>query len=222
MAFRASLDEPVTKHMRTEGVCQQDSQSVGEALAWLRENPPAERSDYFYVVDGAGRLQGVVPTRHLVVGPANRPLAAIMNRRVVALPAAATVREACDFLVLHRFVALPVVDTDRRLLGVVDMELFTDELDTEALASLARSQAERASGGTKRLTAEWGVCLLCAEPLADGGWCNRCQLARDTVERIFREQRVEEARTPCAPLVILVLISLLAAAGLVVWAALSI
>jgi hypothetical protein len=55
-------------------------------------------------------------------------------------------------------------------------------------------------------------CLLCGEPLAGGSWCNKCQLPREEIERIFRAERIEEARTPCAPLLVL---GLVAAAALV-------
>ena len=41
--------------------------SVGEALAFMREHPPGERIVYFYVVDEAGRLRGVVPTTRLLM-----------------------------------------------------------------------------------------------------------------------------------------------------------
>jgi magnesium transporter len=125
---KASLDESVTKHMRPDRVRLQSSQNVGEALQWLRRNPPPERIIYFYVVDNEGRLEGVVPTRYLVLSPLDRPLSEIMNRHVVTLPAKATVREACEFFVLHRFLAFPVVDEERHLLGVVDVELYTDEI----------------------------------------------------------------------------------------------
>jgi hypothetical protein len=55
-------------------------------------------------------------------------------------------------------------------------------------------------------------CLLCGEALAGGTWCSKCQLAREEIERIFRAERIEEARTPCAPLLVL---GLLATAALV-------
>jgi len=79
-------------------------------------------------VDAEGRLQGVVPTRRLVLSPPETPLADIMVRQVVVLPAEATVLEACEFFIQHRLLAFPVVDAEHRLLGVVDMELYTDEL----------------------------------------------------------------------------------------------
>jgi magnesium transporter len=52
-----------------------------------------------------------------------------MIRQVVALPDSATVLEACEFFIQYRFLALPVVSEDRRMVGVVDMELYTQEID---------------------------------------------------------------------------------------------
>src|SRR5262245_40365915 len=105
-----------------------ERQTVGEALDWLRRHPPPGRIIYFYVADDDGRLRGVVPTRRLVLSPPDRPVAEIMVRPVIALPARATVLEACEFFIQHRLLAFPVVDAGRHLLGVVDMELYTDEV----------------------------------------------------------------------------------------------
>lgn len=104
------------------------TQNVGQALGWLREHPPAGRIIYLYVVDDEGRLVGVVPTRRLLLSPLETPLESIMVRRVVALPAEATVLDACEFFIQHRLLALPVVDGQRHLLGLVDVELYTEEL----------------------------------------------------------------------------------------------
>jgi magnesium transporter len=126
---QASLDGPVAPHVRREFTRLGAEQTVGEALEWLRSNPPPERIIYFYVVDGDGRLEGVVPTRRLLLAPPDRRIADIMIRKVVALPIGATVEEACEFFIQYRFLAFPVVDSERRLVGVVDVELYTTELD---------------------------------------------------------------------------------------------
>jgi magnesium transporter len=124
----ADLNDPVTKHMHGNFTCLQVHQTVGEALAWLRTHPPEGRIIYFYVVDQDNRLQGVMPTRRLVLNDPARPLGEIMVRRVVTLPEDATVLDACDFFITHRFLALPVVDRENHLLGQVDVELYTREL----------------------------------------------------------------------------------------------
>jgi magnesium transporter len=104
-------------------------QTVGEALEWLRQNPPSGRIIYFYVLDDQGRLEGVVPTRRLVLSPLDKRLADIMIRHVIAIPAHASVLEACEFFIQHRLLAYPIVDEQRKVLGIVDVELYTDELD---------------------------------------------------------------------------------------------
>jgi magnesium transporter len=47
---------------------------------------------------------------------------------VVAIPREATVLDACEFFILHKLLALPVVDDERRIVGLVDVELYTQEL----------------------------------------------------------------------------------------------
>jgi magnesium transporter len=131
----ANLDDSVSKHVHQDFTRLAAGQSVGEALAWLREHPPRERIIYFYVVDDADRLVGVVPTRRLILSPPEQPLADIMERNVIALPGNATVLDACEFFIQHRFLAFPVVGADRRLVGVVDVELYTTELDALGEAS---------------------------------------------------------------------------------------
>ena len=122
------LNDPVTRHLHQDYARILESQTVGQALADLRLHPPQGRILYLYVVDDGGRLEGVVPTRRLLLGAPEQPVAEIMVRQVVALPARTTVVDACEFFVQYRFLAFPVVDDERRLLGVVDVELYTNEI----------------------------------------------------------------------------------------------
>lgn len=128
-SVQKKLNDPITLHMRTDMARLRASQTVSEALAELRARPPEGRILYFYVVDDRERLMGVVPTRRLLLSALDTPLAEIMVREVISLPQSATVLEACEFFILHRFLALPIVDSDRRLLGIVDVELYTAELE---------------------------------------------------------------------------------------------
>lgn len=165
------LNEPVTRHMRREVSLLQAGQTVGEALESLRRNPPRERIIYFYVVDADNRLKGVVPTRRLLLSPLERPVAEIMIHNVVALPDQATVLDACEFFTLHRLLAFPVVDAERRLIGLVDVELYTEELrdlgsgdrpdDLFQLIGVHLSQARHASPWISyRTRFPWLACNL--------------------------------------------------------------
>jgi magnesium transporter len=124
----AQLNEPIAKHLRGDFTTLDPTWSVGEALDHMRRNPPPGRIIYFYVVDESMRLVGVVPTRRLLLSPSDKSIADIMITGVVAIPDGATVLEACEFFTLHRLLAFPVVDSGRRLIGVVDVDLYTEEL----------------------------------------------------------------------------------------------
>jgi len=125
---KPDLDDPVTRHMRTDFACLPITHDVGQALEEIRKNPPAGRIIYFYVVDQENRVRGVVPTRRLLLSPAETPLPEIMVSEVISIPESATVLDVCEFFLLHRLLAFPVVDKQGGLLGIVDVDLYTDEL----------------------------------------------------------------------------------------------
>lgn len=108
----------------------QQSLTISEALDHIYEHGVSERIIYFYVVDENERLVGVLPTRRLLGAARTSLVSEAMIRNVVALPKTATVYDACDFFILYKFLAIPIVDDDRHLLGVVDVNVFTDELVT--------------------------------------------------------------------------------------------
>ncbi len=127
-AVRTILNDPVTSHMRTDPTRLRVGQSVAEALEYVRKHPPSGRVVYFYVVDDEGRLRGVVPTRRLLLADPATPVEEVMVKQVVAIPHTATVLDACEFFTFHRLLAFPVVDDDRKVVGLVDVDLYTGEL----------------------------------------------------------------------------------------------
>ena len=122
------LDQPVTQFLRFDYCRLRADQTVDEALADLRIQQPEGRIIYFYVVDDEDRLLGVVPTRRLLLSPPQTPIRQIMVPHVVTLPATATVRDACQRFLEHRFLAFPVVHQGR-MLGLVDVDLFASGID---------------------------------------------------------------------------------------------
>ena len=122
------LQERIATFARSDAPTLHRGMTVAEALAAIREHGLGERIVYFYVVDEHERLAGVLPTRRLLTAALDTRLADVMIARVVAIPASATVLEACELFVMHRFLALPVVDDERRLVGVVDATLLSDEV----------------------------------------------------------------------------------------------
>ena len=150
-----ALHEPVVQHMRQDFAQLRADQTVGQALDSILARQPEGRIIYFYVANADGRLIGVVPTRRLLLGARDRPLTDIMVANVIAIPRSATVLDACEFFVLHKLLAFPIVDEERRMIGLVDVDLYTKELsdldkrdDSENLFQLIGvhlSEAQQAS-----------------------------------------------------------------------------
>jgi magnesium transporter len=122
------FNAPVADHARKDFPLLNASMMVGEALERIRHEGVGERVIYFYSVDEQKRLVGVVPTRRLLTASLEMPLRQIMVPRVVAIPATATILDACEFFVLYKFLAFPVVDEQRRVVGVIDASLFAEEI----------------------------------------------------------------------------------------------
>ena len=124
----ARLQAPILVYARPDYTSLAATLTIGAALEQIRREGIGERIIYFYVTDAHGKLVGVLPTRRLLTSPAELPLSQVMVRRVAAIPQTATLLEACDLFVLYKFLSFPVVDAERRMVGVVDVSLLTEEL----------------------------------------------------------------------------------------------
>ena len=127
-ADHSHLQRPVSDFIRFGPPPLRIGQSVGEALDFIRSTGLEERIFYFYVVDEEGRLSGVVPARKLLTEPLDHIVGEVMMKRVLSLPQTATLMEACECFIMHKFLAIPVVDEKKRLRGIIDVGLFTDEV----------------------------------------------------------------------------------------------
>lgn len=122
------FDSKVIEHARKDFPLLDAEMTVGQALERIRREGVGERVIYFFAVDSNKCLVGVLPTRRLLTSPLETKLSDVMVRRVVAIPATATVLDACEFFVLYKFFAFPVVDDQRRVVGLIDVSLFAEEM----------------------------------------------------------------------------------------------
>src|SRR6266436_7486307 len=131
------FNAPALKYARKDFPLLEADASVQKALETIRREGVGERVIYFYAADQRKRLVGVVPTRRLLTAAPDTRLREIMVPRVIALPAEATVLEACEFFVLYKLLAFPIVDAERHVIGVIDADMFmqsvleTDETKSE-------------------------------------------------------------------------------------------
>jgi len=121
------LNEPVGKFASKDFTALLQNLTVTETLGQIRERGVAQQIIYFYVMDTEQRLVGVVPTRRLLAAAPEARLKDIMINRVITIPETATVLEACEMFLLHKFLAFPVVTPDRKMVGVVNVGMFTEE-----------------------------------------------------------------------------------------------
>src|SRR3989440_849484 len=136
------FNDPVAQHCRVDQPLLRADMTVEQALGAIRQQGLGERIIYFYAVDEHDRLAGVLPTRRLLTAPPPTILGELMVKRVIAIPATATVLDACEFFVLYKFFAFPVVDADRHVIGVVDIALFTAEMLEERDENIAAQADE--------------------------------------------------------------------------------
>ncbi len=122
------LDAPILEYARKDFAVLNQATTAQQALDEIRTRGLGEKIIYFYVCNNDQQLVGVLPTRRLLTAPLNTPLSEMMINRVVSIPSTATVLEACELFVLYKFLAFPVTDEQKRVVGVVDVSLFTEEM----------------------------------------------------------------------------------------------
>jgi len=124
------LEEPISKFTSGEFLAFTPETTVNDALQLVRDSGIAERIFCFYVVDDQHRLIGVIPTRRILCAQLDRKLHELMVSSTVSVAETATIREGCQVFLQHKFLALPVVDGNGRLVGVVDVGFIkADEVD---------------------------------------------------------------------------------------------
>jgi CBS domain-containing protein/sporulation protein YlmC with PRC-barrel domain len=97
--------------------------SAAEALQALREQEPdAETLYYVYVVDKGRRLRGVFSLRDLLVSPPEKKVRDFMTADPVAVTTAAGEEEVTQLIAKYNLLALPVVDEDNVLHGIITVD----------------------------------------------------------------------------------------------------
>lgn len=122
------LHEPIMPLARPPLVVLKPEQTIAQALEFIRGHADAHAIHYFYVVDDENKLVGVVPARRLLTIAPDKMVREVMVDDVVAIPEWATVLVASEYFASRRLLAFPVVNDRHELKGVVDVNLFTDEV----------------------------------------------------------------------------------------------
>ena len=113
--------------MTTESVSIPEGLTADETIARLREMAPeAETIYYLYVTDAAERLAGVLSLRDLIVLRGDSPIAPRVVREVVKVGPEEPATEVAQLINKYDLLAIPVVDGEDHLLGIVTVDDVMD------------------------------------------------------------------------------------------------
>jgi magnesium transporter len=101
----------------------------------------AESIHYLYVLDQERRLTGVVSYRDLLLASPDDIIGSLMYHRVISVPAYMDQEEAAGIIERYDFVAVPVVDEDNRLLGIITVDDILDVVIREANEDIEKLSA---------------------------------------------------------------------------------
>jgi magnesium transporter len=119
--------------MTTEFVALPANVTVQQAIEIIRETAADKETIYqAYAVDQNGTLLGVVSLRDLVVSPATRTVADIMNPNIVSVPVEDDQEEVARAITKYDLLALPVVDRHHRIVGIITVDDAIDVVEEEA------------------------------------------------------------------------------------------
>ena len=126
-------DETAGGRATTDYIAMRPYTTAQQAIQFLREVAPENDVPYYlFVIDRQKRLVGVSGLRELVIAKPEATMQEIMDTDVVSVPANADQEEAARIMRRYDLSALPVVDADNRLLGVISHDDILDVIADEA------------------------------------------------------------------------------------------
>lgn len=125
--------------MTPEFIALNKEMTSDQAIDWLRRvKPSAGETYYIFVVDEEDRLAGVISLRDLIVAPSNTRIKNIMNKDVIFAGTTTDQEEVARIIRKYDLLALPVVDLENKLVGMVTVDDIIDVIHDEATEDMFR------------------------------------------------------------------------------------
>ena len=187
--------------MTTEYASLPEDVPAVEALNMLRQQAPNRETIYYvFVVDAGRHLQGVISLKELILARSAALLADFMKRDVVSVNVQDPQDKAANLIAQFDLIALPVLDEENRLVGIIThddvLDVIREEADKDAYLQAAIAPLEHSYFSTPILTiaSKRGVWLLFLSVMA---------LITATIVRWFdNEPQVDHWRNWFLPLVL--------------------
>ena len=137
--------ETAGRLMTTEFIDLKEMQTAQEALSLIRKRAPFTETIYsLYVTDKERHLTGILSLRDLVVAEPHMQIGEVMTREVVNTTTDTNQEEVARAIQRYDFLALPVVDKENRLVGIVTVDDLIDVIEQEATRDIYAAGAVQA------------------------------------------------------------------------------
>ena len=118
--------------MTTEVFALHEDLTVGEAIASIQNQEEQEMVFYLYVIDNRHHLVGVISLRDLITSKPDKKLKDIMITQVHSVHTHTDQEEVAHIVSKYNILAVPVVDDQNKLLGIVTVDDVIDVIREEA------------------------------------------------------------------------------------------
>ena len=126
-------DDTAGRIMDSEFVALEEATTASDAVGQVRRIArDVDMISYLYVVDGGQRLIGVTPLRQLLLADPGETLSEIMNASVIKVHTSTDQEEVAQLAARYDLLAIPVVDDDGLLVGIVTIDDIIDVFKDEA------------------------------------------------------------------------------------------
>jgi magnesium transporter len=118
--------------MTPKYISLKESLTITETLERIRTLAPTTETIYYlYVTDAARRLTGILTLGDLVTSPLDKTIGEIMTRDLVSVQTDTDQEEVARLIQRYDFLAVPVVDSEQRLVGIITVDDVIDILEEE-------------------------------------------------------------------------------------------
>ena len=115
-----------------------EDMTAAEAIAALQASRDVEMVFYLYVIDARRHLVGVVSLRRLLLVPPDTPLKRIMTTDLISARVDTDQEEVARQVASYNLLAIPVVDEENKLAGVITVDDVIDVIKDEATEDVYR------------------------------------------------------------------------------------
>ncbi len=158
-ALMAYAEDDAGGLMSTRFVRVRPDMSVDEAIRYLRKQAreKVETLSYTYVLDPHQRLLGVVSFRQLFSAPGETLVSDVMETDLVTVPEQMDQEDVGRLFAQHDLVAVPVLDAEGRMKGIVTIDDIVDVVEEEATEDIQKLGGMEALDAPYMQVDLWGM-----------------------------------------------------------------